>query len=319
MTDSLIFETTKDEKVRGYGRSRMYGSIAWGVGSVVGGIMIDRYGLESVFSFTFFFCGCTILGLMWFKYSKNAGEKKTEGGENNNNNNKNKANNGVRHIVNEIKKLLILNEEIRAFCICITLNGFVMTLADSLLPLQIEALNGTRQFSGLTTLVSILGGIPVFYHSKAIYLRYGPWWMIRVGSLILSIRLLILATCVFDESQLKYILVVQLFHGITFALIWTGSTENLQRAVKNCDLTSSIQTLINTLYFTVGQGIGNVFWGHVYEHYERANEGYFLGAVVILINIWMFRDDAKFDKERSARKKDKVGSGGTSRDLVNIV
>ncbi|GMH86759.1 hypothetical protein TrST_g13159 [Triparma strigata] len=291
LTDSLIFETTKNDKVKGYGRSRMWGSLAWGAGSIVGGYLIDKAGLGVVFPFTIFWNGCTILALVCFKNCGRASKRGTEMDNNKLENSKYKQQ-GVRHIVNEIKKLLLVNDEIRAFSICIVLNGFVMTLADSLLPLQIEALKGSRQFSGMTTLVSILGGLPVFYHSKAIYLRFGPWWMIRVGSLILSFRLLIFAT-IFNLADLNYILVVQLLHGITFALVYTSSTEYLQRAVKNGNLSSSISTLINTLYFTVGQGVGNVFWGHLYEFFGRANEAYVFGALIIAVNVWLFRGSQK--------------------------
>lgn len=50
----------------GYGQQRMYGSLAWGIGAYLVGMMIDAYGTDSMFYFTYFF---QILSLIIvFKY-----------------------------------------------------------------------------------------------------------------------------------------------------------------------------------------------------------------------------------------------------------
>jgi hypothetical protein len=39
----------------GYGQQRLYGSLAWGMGAYVVGMLIDTYGTNSMFYFTYFF------------------------------------------------------------------------------------------------------------------------------------------------------------------------------------------------------------------------------------------------------------------------
>merc|ERR1719502_153417 len=37
----------------GYGQQRMFGSLAWGVGALVVGYLIDTFGMDSIFFFTY--------------------------------------------------------------------------------------------------------------------------------------------------------------------------------------------------------------------------------------------------------------------------
>ena len=132
---------------------------------------------------------------------------------------------------------------------------------DSLRSLQ---LGGTRSFSGLTTLWSIVGGIPIFWYSKRIFVLHGGWKMIWSAMLIVAIRLPLLAYFVATKDDLNYILPIQFFHGTAFALLWSGGTDYLQQHAPP-SIVASTQTILSTTYFTVGQGVGNAFWMSMYE------------------------------------------------------
>jgi hypothetical protein len=154
---------------------------------------------------------------------------------------KKKKKNDFREIFIALKRMTG-NIEVKRFMFNVVLLGFTMTLADSLIPLQIEELHGSRKFSGLTTLISILGGIPIFYFSGQIYGKRGSWSRIRTASKLLVFRLLFISFFVYSKEGLVYLLGAQLFHGATFALIWSASTEKLQRGVQDCNVTASVQT-----------------------------------------------------------------------------
>jgi len=156
-----------------------------------------------------------------------------------------------------------------------------MVLVDSVLPLQIEDLGGSRSFSGLTTLFSICGGIPVFWFSKKIFLRSGGGWqMLRLAMLIIMIRLPFLSFFIVTKSDLWKILPIQFFHGTTFALLWCGATDYLQSHAPS-NITASTQTILSTCYFTLGQGFGNVFWMSIYSWGPRSL--YVAGALITSI------------------------------------
>jgi PPP family 3-phenylpropionic acid transporter len=39
----------------GYGEQRLYGSLAWGIGAFIVGVLIDQFGMNSMFAFTYLF------------------------------------------------------------------------------------------------------------------------------------------------------------------------------------------------------------------------------------------------------------------------
>lgn len=57
-TTTASFALTKGSS-EGYGQQRMFGSLAWGGGALIVGYLIDIYGMESIFWYTYFFHICS--------------------------------------------------------------------------------------------------------------------------------------------------------------------------------------------------------------------------------------------------------------------
>jgi Na+/melibiose symporter-like transporter len=183
-----------------------------------------------------------------------------------------------REILSSLKSL-INYRPVRLYIFCVAVLGFAMVLVDTVLQIQIEKLGGSRSFSGLTTLSSILGGIPIFWYSKRIFVHQGGWKMLWYAMAIVMFRLPLLAHFVVTEDDLSYILPIQLFHGVAFALIWSGGTDYLQHHAPPM-VTASTQTILSTTYFTIGQGVGNIFWMSLYDN-MGPKKMYMLGTAIV--------------------------------------
>ena len=85
------------------------------------------------------------------------------------------------------------------------------------------------------------------------------------------------------ESNIIFILPLQLLHGITFAMNWSAGVEILQSAAPP-SITASVQVIATTLYFTLGQGAGYIILTHVYEIFG-GSKTFFFGASLLAINL----------------------------------
>ena len=54
LTTTTSYQLTQGSN-EGYGKQRMYGSLAWGTGASVVGFLIDVYGMQAIFFYTYFF------------------------------------------------------------------------------------------------------------------------------------------------------------------------------------------------------------------------------------------------------------------------
>lgn len=307
LTDALILHYLGKSKVKGesYGRQRLFASVAWGVGALAGGVLVDYYNLWVIFPFTYVCYGSVLLLLLMMKLSERKMSKTTKSMEDENQASSSTTSSPLE-VLQSTKRMLTSNSEIFTFAFQIVFLGFVMVLVDTVLPLQIEAAAMSRSFNGFTTLVSIIATIPIFWHSERIYGTKGASWMFRVAYIALMMRLLLLSTR-FGSSKL-YIVLVQAGHGVSFSMGWIASTEKMQAFAKSnknssaagaaVELTATAQALVTALYFTCGQGVGNIFWlksfdliDHPHsrsEHNTPPKALYLFGATLVALNLVFF-------------------------------
>jgi hypothetical protein len=96
-----------------------------------------------------------------------------------------------------------------------------------------------------------------------------------------------------SKDMFWLLMLAQPLHGVTFALMICGSTEFLTSLPGEMFSTSS--TIINTLFFVVGHGVGNIFWLKAMDMKgDHAESLYLLGAGIMLIDLLAggLRDEA---------------------------
>jgi len=198
----------------------------------------------------------------------------------------------------------------------------MMVLVDTVLPLQIEHLNFSRSFNGLTTLISIVATVPIFWNSDRVYRAKGAKEMIRIAFIALTVRLVLLSSPLGEEPW--FILFVQCSHGISFAMGWVAAVERMRSFANDVagggtEIMATAQAIVTALYFTIGQGVGNVFWLKLFDYLVPADsEGspaklYFFGSCVILLNLKIGLKDLGDHHHNDIKKQKKEE---TSKHLV---
>jgi hypothetical protein len=196
-------------------------------------------------------------------------------------------------VVQSLKEIL-LHPQMSRVAYQIVLTGFAMTLVDTVMTLQLESeFRTSRLFNGLCTWISIISTIPVYWFGKKMHDQNGAFWMFRVAQATYSVRLMgmgvISATGLHSVMLYVFLCLLQLLHGITFALVWIAATHKLNAMnTSKKKVTTSASTLVSTLYFTIGQGFGNIFWMYCYERLQH-NCGvlYFAGWCFLMLNIFL--------------------------------
>ena len=64
LTNTASFKLTEGSK-EGYGQQRVFGSIAWGGGAFLAGYLIDMFGMDAVFFYTYFFNTITLFFIIF--------------------------------------------------------------------------------------------------------------------------------------------------------------------------------------------------------------------------------------------------------------
>lgn len=297
----------------GYGQQRLYGSLAWGIGAYVVGILIDTYGTNSMFYFTYFFQILSLAIVLRYLPARASGALSKQDVKNSNDTlqeeetaSTSKVSNvgagklsstgstgtvGMMDVISTgMSKLSLYIQELRQFfrnrcCRVILLNaliyGVVMQTCDTYLYLAVEQdYNGSKAYSGLCVMATTLSCIPIFYYSKRVIQLYGHSNMIMVSHVTLVLRLFLLSLIRPGHSFSLYgILLVQLMHGFNYALFWSASVDAVfHQSPKH--LGTSCMATLNLFYQALGFGIGSLLWGYVYEFLGGMNSTFYLLAIL---------------------------------------
>ena len=306
VTEAVLYDATRHRTDgESFGRQRLLSSLAWGVGSLCAGYMIDALGLWSIFPYTYVMISVALVLL--YNLSLYGVKKTTRtvvvsltlpttSTPSTKASDQRSALNTttLAHVMHGLQQLFG-HPELSRTAVQIIVTGFLMTLVDQILPIQLDQeYHVPRWVNGMTTFLSIVSSLPVYYYSQHIIQQQGVYWMFQTGQITFAIRLV--GMVVFSMSnpgavgrggQVVLLSCLQLLHGITFALVWTGATHQLQNmSSPKQQMTTSASTLVSTLYFTIGQGVGNVWWLYLYQKYHNCAALYGLGFGLIAVNVW---------------------------------
>jgi len=270
--DALVLRLVENTS-EGYGRQRLWGSVAWGLSSLCAGTIIDQFGEGSIFTYTYLTSG---LLLVFFVILGRIIPRKGRVGQSPQKKETQYSSDGVRRrsrMCTTIREASNTPLTIQIYIILMHsfIYGIIMVLFDSILMLQLERDFGiSRSVQGVFTVVSILSTLPVYHYSNELKERIGHIGMIQMSIIISAIRLcLTKVACseiISDNSRANWLLLLQLLHGFHFAANWTASVELLDTLASR-QLQSLMQFILNMAYFTAGNGVGNLWLSFVYEQH----------------------------------------------------
>lgn len=314
LTSTASFKLT-DGSNEGYGQQRMFGSLAWGLGAFLSGFLIDAFGMDALFFFTYMFILSNFVLVMVGYPSKKSDQSNSKFPLRPRASIFDLLQTGVTQYYSEMKQFFG-----SAPCRAVLINAFgygaVMTVIDTFLYISLEKdFHASRSYSGCCTAASILSCLPIFWYSDYLISTYGHFNMILVAQLTCVWRLIAYAVLPVSSVQsLHIIFAIQVFHGMCFALYWAAAIDAIYKlSPKN--LTSSCLAMLNVMYFTLSGALGNWFWGWLYSFTDEIKWVYILSASACILLVLNFRSCEGVLKVGLTTATSAVGTVGFSKSL----
>lgn len=313
LTTTASFKLTDGSK-EGYGQQRMFGSLAWGLGAFLSGFLIDAFGMDALFFFTYLFILTNFVLVMVgypSRQSSTAGKSppRTRGSL------FTMFQSGAQQYYSEMKQFFG-----SAPCRTVLTNAFgygaVMTVIDTYLYISLEKdFHASRSYSGCCTAASILSCLPIFWFSDRLISTYGHFNMILVAQVTCVWRLIAYAVLPVNSNQSLHIIFgIQVLHGVCFALYWSAAIDAVYKlSPKN--LTSSCLAMLNVMYFTLSGALGNWFWGWLYSFTDEVKWVYILSASCCILLVLSFRQCEQVLKTGLTTVTNSTSSGGMSKSI----
>ncbi|KAL9187689.1 hypothetical protein ACHAXT_006067 [Thalassiosira profunda] len=296
--DALVLKLVEGTS-EGYGKQRLWGSVAWGLSSLCVGPLLDVFGEGALFLYTYFVSGVLLFFFLLLRRvlpAEGARKQRDENAEK-----KSRGDNPNVRVCNTVRMTLhdISGPHLRFVLLHNFGYGAIMVLFDNILMLQLERDFGmSRSVQGVFTMVSICSTLPVYHYSREIKERMGHLGMIQSSILVAFVRLLLTKVAcsgaVPDDIRATLLLVIQLLHGYHFASNWTASVEMLDAMASR--RRSLMQFLLNLAYFVCGAGLGNLEWSFMYEK-KGAQDAYNGGIVLCLVDFLFVQLFHKRDRD----------------------
>eukprot|EP00960_Hanusia_phi_P036988 752637-Hanusia_phi.AAC.2 len=294
LVDVIIADLSSKSK-EGYGKNRMFYSVSWCGLSLLGGVLIDKFGIGIIFLCTYLFRACLTLTLCYFQYTMSCDDSTElepfdkELGQGDEihpaASSGNKTTVGYRELLQQgvVRDLLLSN----------FIYGFVYVVPTTITVMQLEdEFDTSRTFIGAVGGVIIFGTLPAFWFSKRILDKVGLMetqnWTMLLFALVLFLYSFV------TQSTLYAFLFLSGFKGALFALFTTASVES---ATVNVDSRFFVvtQSAISWCHYTFGAGIGNIFWAYVYMKMGSIAV-YQLASMFMLVSYILFTPTSRMAK-----------------------
>eukprot|EP01062_Namystynia_karyoxenos_P036140 TRINITY_DN26328_c0_g1_i2.p2 TRINITY_DN26328_c0_g1~~TRINITY_DN26328_c0_g1_i2.p2 ORF type:complete len:603 (+),score=143.68 TRINITY_DN26328_c0_g1_i2:65-1810(+) len=243
-------QTGDDE---GYGKQRAWAAAAWGITSLGVGFLIDLRGLHGIFVLTYC-CIAVEIAVVWRYFPRHLGSTAQPPPH---------QAAAVASLPLQRLRAFFSNAAVIAFLANIFLYSVVSSIPEQVLYLQLERdFRAPRALQGAVLAASVVTEVPVFWVADKMLARYGPKGMMARAQFACCLRLLGYAAV--PPCCPWLILVVQLLHGPSFGLLWAAAVWNAQHLAQP-GLEATAQSVVCTCWGTLGQAVGSIAFGAVYD------------------------------------------------------
>ncbi|EKX47848.1 hypothetical protein GUITHDRAFT_106396 [Guillardia theta CCMP2712] len=299
LVDVIIADLSSRSR-EGYGKNRMFYSVSWCGLSLLGGVLIDKFGIGVIFLCTYVFRACLTMTLCYLQYTMpsphdgselEALDKESGGGDGSDAG----GATGDRAAVVGYRELL-QERVVRDLLLSNFIYGFVYVVPTTITVMQLEDQFETgRTFIGAVGGVIIFGTLPAFWFSKSILDKVGLMETQNWTMLLFAVVLFLYS---FVTQQTVYaFLVLSAVKGALFALFTTASVES---ATVNVDSRFFVvtQSAISWCHYTFGAGIGNIFWAFIYQKLG-STAVYQFASIFMLVTYILFTETSRVAKALS--------------------
>ncbi|KAJ9448471.1 hypothetical protein DIPPA_64950 [Diplonema papillatum] len=265
----------KGDPPEGYGKQRLWACVAWGTGSLFVGVTIDGHGLQSVFYLTYLAIFVEIiLVIVWLprdlKLSK--AEPPPEAA---------KPPLHSAALSNEAKSQNV--RQLAFFLVNILFFSIINAIPDQVLFLHMERVGASRTLQGAANAASVIFEIPVFYYADRLLHRFGVKGMCIRAQMFCGLRMFLYSLV--PDSSVWMVVVIQTLHGLSFGMMWTAAVAHVQVLAPSGKETF-VQSLLCSFWGTLGQAIGAILWGAIYDFYSP--QVVYVSGAVLSVAVLLF-------------------------------
>lgn len=286
-----------------FGKERMYGALFWGLGSLVNGVGIDCFGFDFLYFMVIFSTVTTYLVIgvyMWGldrdstgAFARKIGAIETNSCPMSSQNNKEQTaflppQNATNSDNIPTKSLLLMLCK-TGYGVALMFFLFVLasgiSVVDNLAFMFFSFLGSSDTMNGFTVVFTVFMEVPCFYLAPELLKRHGPGRMLLYAGLAYVIR--VTGYTVVPKGHMWMVLILELFHGITYACQKVGSVEYVAQIMPKGLEASGQGILLLVNYF--GVVVGLVVAGWMQEKLgPRVMYGFmglvvFLGVIVLVV------------------------------------
>ena len=259
MSDALILAALEDKSQ--YGRVRLWGALAYGLGNMFIGVCIALYGtFDPMFGLSLMtvFAALAVSYRFLPPYASHVRSAEPIN-------------------FRSVFEILTRSVSTKIFFVNAVVVGASLSLVESLLFVTMErSMKGSSPvIAGASVLVSVAFELPIFRIAPSLIRKYGTKHMLILANLAWIVRGL--GYAVFESAWI--VLVLELFHGVTFGLFYSASVHT---CVKQSPpgMESTMQSLLDMTFNGLGVALGSIGGGFLFDFVGTSNTFYIFSVVI---------------------------------------
>lgn len=233
LVDSATLSMLGGQRNR-YGQIRLWGTVGWGIMGTVAGQVVERIDLQWIFWMYAGLMAFTLVAVRRLEFTE------------------------VKHDASfwTGMRSLLTNRRWVIFLLLVFITAFGFTAHTNFLGVLMESKGASRATIGFALTVTTLSEVPLLFFSAWLLKRIKAPILLLIAVAAGAVRCLVYAIAPSPEI----LLVVQLFHGLTFPLLWVaGVTFTAENAPPG--LSATAQGLFGSVFMGIGSGVANVLSG----------------------------------------------------------
>ncbi|DAZ97446.1 TPA: hypothetical protein N0F65_009897 [Lagenidium giganteum] len=244
-----------------YGRQRLFGSIGWGLGAYITGVMVGAWDISWAFNMSFVFSMAMVPVLRSIPppvdqavcHHNQDLEIATE----------ELSNSSSVSFLDSMRTLVLRRPDVLVLLVVVFFMSLMFGIVSTFLPIYMYNLSGNNaQIIGVATLCETASELPAFFFSHRLIGRIGTVNVLLLGTAAYALRITFYATMTNAWNALAF----SFLHGVTFALTWATTTEYLYDAAPSGTV-GTVIGLLNTVQNSLGSAAGALVGGYLYDNY----------------------------------------------------
>lgn len=168
-----------------------------------------------------------------------------------------------------------------------------------------DEVHASKSLIGFSRSVTCAAEVPMFWFSSHLIKRMGTLGVLSFACLCYLIRFIAYSLLVHPWA----VLFIEPLHGITYAVMWSASASYAHQVAPD-GMGASSQGILNGIHWGLGQGIGAVVGGAIFESYG-ARPMFRITSGLALLSLLLMGLTKWFERQKQLRSVLASGGAGT--------